>query len=87
LDVTVAVEAPRPFLGLIFPNGCMNKQRHGQMVFDEVLSGASEIQWVPVLKRISHDLQLVLRHITNFVLLVLENIVPGIVSHVAGFDP
>ena len=59
--VTVAEIASR-HLGEVVPDGGMVVETEGKVVLDEILSGDTEIEGVPVAELLSHDGELLLRN-------------------------
>mmetsp|Transcript_19928 Transcript_19928/g.48505 ORF Transcript_19928/g.48505 Transcript_19928/m.48505 type:complete len:856 (+) Transcript_19928:906-3473(+) len=80
--VAVGEEAAGPELGLPLPDGRVVEQAHGQMVLDQVLPRASQIQRVPKLELLPHQLQVLrldvaLRHILRQAEDEVPHLVPG----------
>jgi hypothetical protein len=79
VDVTVAVVATGPEL-LIIPDCSVVEERHGQMVFDQILGGAPQVQRVPVQEGLPERFQFVWCYLSALVLLTQQHVAPKVVS-------
>ena len=87
LHEAVAVDAPRPHLGLLGPHGGVVVERHGQVVGDEVLARDAHVHGVPELELAAQLLHRSLGHPQLGVVLgVEEDVVPEGLGALLGRD-
>lgn len=85
IDVAIAVVSSRPKL-FILPDGCVVEQRHGQVVLDQILSRAAQVQWIPVQEGFPHEIEFIRWHFSALVFLAKQDIAPEVVRKVFRLD-
>ena len=81
VDVSVAVVGFGPEF-LVLPDGCVVKEGHSQVVFDQIFARTSQVKGIPVQERLPAFVQLVLRYFSTGVFLPQENMTPKIMSKI-----